>query len=324
MDDGNREILLTGATGFVGRSLYPSLAAAGYRVRCASRTPHRARKHWPDRHWVEMDVDDPASVRRALDGCQGAFYLVHQMADSSTYEEEEAKAAMTFVDSATTLGVERIVYLGGLKPSGEPKRHLRSRLVTGAILRSAEVSTVELRASMVIGYGSTSWQIVRDIARRLPLMLCPRWLRNKTEPVAIDDAVVALMAALELDVRGSQWFAIPGPEALTFQECIERAARAMGRNPVMIDIPVLSPRISSYWLRVVTGANYHVARALAEGLKDDLLADSDEYWDLIGHHQRIGYNQAVHNALRAENEPGWRRRSDERRRQSRGDRRHRP
>lgn len=291
------EVLLTGATGFVGRELYPVLDEAGYRVRCTSRTPEKARERWPGRRWVEMDVGNPSTVVRALDGCRSAYYLVHRMVDTPEFEEQEMRAAMTFLDAATEAGVERIVYLGGLKPLSEPARHLRSRLVTGAILRSGEVTTVELRASMIIGAGSASWRMVRDVATRLPVMLCPKWLNNETEPVAIADVKVALKAALQMEVDASTWFAIPGPDRLTFRECIERVCDQIGNRPVMIDVPVLTPRLSSYWLRFVTGVDYHLARALAEGLKDDLVAESDEFWERIGHGERLSYDEAVRRAL---------------------------
>lgn len=299
--DTGREVLLTGATGFVGNALFPVLKRAGYSVRCATRTPHRAQKRWPERNWVRMDVEDSDSVRQAMEGCQAAYFLVHRMADTPDYEEREARAAMHFLDAASVSSVGRMVYLGGVKPAGEPARHLRSRLITGAILRSGEVSTIELRASMVIGHGSTSWKIVRDLARRLPVMVCPRWLRNRTEPVAIDDVAVALMAALQLETDDSHWYGIPGPEVMEFQYCIRRAAELMGRSPTMLDVPVLSPRLSSYWLRLVTGADYHVAKALAEGLKDDLIADGEDFWSVIGHRDLVSYDESVRRALESEN-----------------------
>ncbi len=294
------EVLLTGATGFVGGALYPVLEEAGYRVRCATRNPDRAAQRWPGRRWVELDVEVPSSVRTALEGCQKAYYLIHRMVDSPDFEERETRAAMTFLDAATEAGVERIVYLGGIKPLAEPARHLRSRLVTGAILRSGEVTTVELRASMIIGPGSASWQMVRDVATRLPVMLFPKWLNNRMEPVAIEDVTVALKAALEMEVDKSRWFAIPGPERLSFRECIERVCDQIGNRPVMIGVPVLTPRLSSYWLRFVTGTDYHLARALAEGLKDDLVAESDEFWELIGHEDLMSYDEAVRRALSQE------------------------
>lgn len=298
--ENRKNVLLTGATGFVGNALYPVLNRSGYRVRCTSRNAERARKRWPGRQWVEMDVEEPTTVLRAMQGCDAAYYLVHRMADAADFEQREIRAAMTFLDAATRSGIERIVYLGGVKPMTEPMSHLRSRLVTGAILRSGEVSTIELRASMIIGSGSASWQMLRDVAFRLPVMLCPKWLHNKTDPVAIDDVKVALKAALEIDSEKSRWFAIPGPDRLTFRQCIERICDQVGRQPVMVDVPVLTPRLSGYWLRFVTRADYHLARALVEGLKDDLVADSDEWWDIIDHHHRVGYDEAVRRALSKE------------------------
>lgn len=297
------EVLLTGATGFIGQALYPVLIKAGYEVRCVTRNVKKARQTWPDRQWVEMDLDDGESVKKALHGCRGAYFLIHRMGEGVDYEEREAAGAMTFLDAATLVGVERIVYLGGVKPPGDPERHLRSRLVTGAILRSGEISTIELRASMIVGAGSESWRILRDIAMRLPVMLCPRWLKNRTEPVAIDDVKVALKEALCLEEEGSVVFDIPGPQVLTFRECIEAADRVLGLSPLMIDIPFLSPRLSSYWLKLVTGANFELARQLVENLKDDLLAQDGRYWELVGHENLVELEEAIRRALAHEEDP---------------------
>ena len=296
------QILLTGATGFVGRNLYPRLVERNYQVRCATRDAARAERKWPHRQWVQMDVERPVSLRRALQGCDAAYYLVHRMADVGDFESEEARGAMNFLEAATDLGVRRIVYLGGVRPAGQPAPHLRSRLVTGAILRSGEVSTVELQASMIIGPKSASWQILRDLAVRLPVMLCPRWLKNHTEPVAMDDAMAALLAAVELELEEGQsaTFPIPGPDILTFRQCIETVSALVGNRPWMVDVPFLTPRLSSYWLRVVTGADYHVAKALAEGLKDDLVADDDSYWERIDHRRRLPFREAAKRTLAAE------------------------
>ncbi|MFU8807472.1 MAG: NAD-dependent epimerase, partial [Bradymonadaceae bacterium] len=167
-------------------------------------------------------------------GCGSAFFLVHGMSDVGDFEKAETEAAMHFLDCATETGLERIVYLGGLKPARCVSTHLRSRLVTGAILRSGKVSTIELRASMIIGQESASWRMLRDIAVRLPVMVVPRWLHNRTQPVAIDDVTAALAGALMLETKGSTYYDIPGPETLTFHDCIRRVARLVGNRPVMI------------------------------------------------------------------------------------------
>lgn len=296
-------VLLTGATGFVGHALYPMLERHGFDVVCASRNPEKARQHYPERRWVHLDVKDPASIHKALQGCRSAVYLIHSMTDSKDFEAEESRSAMNFLDAASAHGVERIVYLGGLKPEGAVSAHLRSRLVTGAVLRGGDVSTIELRASMIIGRESESWKMLRDIAVRLPVMIIPRWLRHRTQPVAIDDVTQALVGALLMERADSAYFDIPGPEAMTFQECIRRVAQAVGHNPLMIPIPLLTPHLSSYWLRFVSGADYHVARQLVEGLRSDLLAEDDRFWGLIDHEELVPFDVAVSRALDADTTP---------------------
>jgi len=294
MDD---RVLLSGATGFVGRRLFPELRRRGYEVLCGSRNPEDARKRFPKRQWVELDVDRPETVERALEGCGAAFYLIHQMTDESNYLERERSAARGFVRAAEANDVGRIVYLGGVEPKGRPSKHLQSRLATGRVLRSGEPSTIELRASMIIGPGSASWRIVRDLAARLPAMILPSWTRTRTQPIWIEDVVEALVCALELEEEGPAWFDLPGPETLTVAEILERTARAMGNEPIAVDVPVLSPRISSYWLRFITGTDPQLARELVEGLRHDLLAESADYWERIGYKDLIPFDEAARRAL---------------------------
>ena len=176
-------VLLTGATGFVGRHLYPALLAAGCRVRCATRNVGQARRAHPDREWVHFDVERPDIVRAALEGCDAAFYLIHGMGQGADYPEREARSADNFVRAAEASGVRRIVYLGGVAPSGaRASKHLASRHRTGELLRAGAVSVIELRAAMIIGAGSASWTMVRDLAARLPAMVLPSWLRNPLAP----------------------------------------------------------------------------------------------------------------------------------------------
>jgi uncharacterized protein YbjT (DUF2867 family) len=293
-----RPVFLSGATGFIGRHLNPRLEAAGLEVRCGTRSVDKAQAKQPERKWVEFDVERPQTVRQALDGCGSAFYLVHQMATGGGYRERERKAAHAFVDAADEVGVERVVYLGGVAPEGQPSEHLGSRLQAGRILRGGDVSTIELRASMIIGPGSASWQIVRDLAARLPVMLLPSWTQSHSQPVYIDDVVEALLGALMLDEPGSRWFDIPGPEVMTIEEIIERTARLLGgQGPRRLRVPLLSPKLSSYWLRFVTGTDLNVARELVEGLKSDLLAESDEFWAIIDHLERVGFDEATRRTL---------------------------
>ncbi len=295
-----KSVLLTGATGFVGRHLYPRLLDEGLAIRCATRSPERARNNHPNRHWVKLDVDDPSTLREALKGCGSAFYLIHQMTDGEGYEEREAQAARDFRAACEDAGVRRIVYLGGVAPTGKPSKHLASRLNTGRILRGGEVSTIELRASMIIGAESASWRICRDLAARLPLMLLPSWTQSKTEPLGIDDVVEALYGAWALPANhGSAWYDIPGPEALTIEAILDRTAAILGHRSHGISIPLLTPKLSSYWLRFVTRCDMHLARELVQGLKTDLLAQDDSFWDLIGHEDRLSFDEATRRAIHA-------------------------
>ena len=187
-----------------------------------------ARTREPALDWVQGDVADPASCARALDGCQAALYLVHGIGEGADYHRREVTAAATFAKAAAAAGVERIVYLGGVAPTGTGSEHLRSRLDVGEALRAGPVKTIELRASMIVGHGSLSWLIVRDLAARLPVMVLPRWLKSRTQPVAIDDVVIALVRALDLPLAASAWFDIPGPVTLSGKEILEETARVMG------------------------------------------------------------------------------------------------
>jgi uncharacterized protein YbjT (DUF2867 family) len=300
-------VLLTGATGFVGHAVYPALRRAGYDVRCMTRDATRAARHDPQRAWVSGDVDDEASIERALDGCDMAFYLVHGMAASGgSLRAHEVAQGERFARAAARVGVRRVVYLGGVAPAdGHGSAHLQSRLAVGEALRAGAVPTIELRASMIIGRGSLSWVIVRDLAARLPVMVLPRWLTSRTEPVAIDDVVAALVGALTVPLTASAWFDVPGPEALSGREILDRTATILGlHHPRMLEVPFLTPRLSSWWVRLVTRAEWSVAREVVVGLTDDLLARDDRYWALIGQGPRIGFDEAARRAVREEQRDG--------------------
>jgi len=290
----------------VGRAVRPALAAAGWRVRGLTRDAARARARAPELEWVQGDVADPAACARALAGCQAALYLIHEIGQGHDYHRREVAEAAGFARAAATAAVGRIVYLGGVEPRGGPEgtsEHLRSRLDVGAALRAGRVPTVELRASMIVGHGSLSWMIVRDLAARLPVMVLPSWLRSRTEPVAIDDVVVALVRTLDMPLDASAWFDLPGPERLSGREVLERAARALdlGR-PRVLSVPLLTPRLSSLWVRFVTRARWSVAREVVVGLTSDLLAHDDRLWGLLDppHPRRLTFAEAARRAVDAE------------------------
>ena len=303
MTTSERTLLLTGATGFVGGAVRPALARAGWHVRCLTRNATRARGRAPGLDWVEGDVGDPASCARALDGCGAALYLVHGIGEGADYHGRERAAASTFAAAAARAGVARIVYLGGVAPTGGStgSEHLRSRLDVGEALRAGPAPTIELRASMIVGFGSLSWLIVRDLAARLPVMVLPRWLKSRTQPIAIDDVVIALVRALDLPLAGSAWFDLPGPVTLSGKEILEETARIMGlKHPRMIGVPLLSPHLSSLWVRFVTRAKWSVAREVVVGLTEDLLAADDRFWGLVDHPNRLAFAEAARRALDAE------------------------
>jgi uncharacterized protein YbjT (DUF2867 family) len=293
-------VLVTGATGFVGQHLLPELYRAGLHPVCVSRNPERARQDFPGREFRFMDVLQAESIAPAMRDCQAAVYLVHSMATGGDYETLERQGAESFREAAEEVGLSRIVYLGGVPPSGEPSPHLRSRLATGEILRSGSVSTLELRAAMIVGHGSESWRIVRDLASRLPFMLLPRWLDSLSEPIGIDDVVLAITRALTLPVYGSHAYALPGPERLSAREIIRRAAAILGHNPRMYRVPFVSPRLSSYWIRLVTSANRHIAEALVEGLRSDLLAEGESFWEHFADEPRTSFDEAARRAFARE------------------------
>ncbi len=286
-------VLLTGATGFVGTSLYPRLIEQGFEVRCATRRPDAALDRFPDRQWVEFDVERPETLLPAMQGCTAAIYLIHQMGGGKGYRKREQQSTTAFLKAADESGIHRIVYLGGVAPSGKPSQHLASRLETGQILRSGVISAIELRASMIIGAQSASWQIVRDLSARLPIMLLPKWTQTRLQPIYIDDVVSALVGALTLEQEDSRWFDIPGPEILSVEEILTRTSKILGHDVIRFRVPFLSPKFSSYWLNFITQCDIFLARELVQGLKSDLVAQDDIFWDRIKHPGRTPFDEAA-------------------------------
>jgi uncharacterized protein YbjT (DUF2867 family) len=296
-------IVIAGASGFVGSHL---VSALGDReVRCGSRDPVRAQRRDPRRTWVSLDLDRPETLEGALDGADALVFLVHSLGaghsqDLIAHEEQTARRVL---DAATRAGVRRVVYLGGPQPQGFGSAHLSARLRTGEILRSGAPSTIELRASMIIGYGSESWQICRDLAFRLPVMVAPRWTERRTQPIGIADVVVALVAAIDDPLTGSAVFDLPGPETLSARQILARIGAHAGFRPIMFPVPLLTPRLSSLWLRFVTQADYEVARQLVDGFGGDLLCEEPGYWGRLPGWSRTPLDEASASALADEPAP---------------------
>jgi len=264
-------VLLTGASGYVGGRLIPLLERQSVTLRCLARTPDKLRPLVQDStQVVKGDVLDPPSLVRALHGVHTAYYLVHLMTDSKDFEKEDRQAATNFADAARKAGVRRIVYLGGLGDDADQNLspHLRSRHEVGEILRASGVETIEFRAGMVVGAGSLSYQLMKSLTDRLPVMICPRWLTTATQPVAVDDVLAYLLAARELPPGESRTFEIGGPDVLTYADLIREYARQKGLRRWLIFVPVLTPYLSGLWLALVTPAKFEVGRHLIEGLKN--------------------------------------------------------
>lgn len=295
-----RTLLLTGATGFVGGHLLTELRRRGWQVRAASRNPDRARAQRTADEWVRLDLDDPSTLAGALEGCEAAVYLVHAMGSGPGYVEREARAARGFALAAANAGLQRVVYLGGVAPHGEASRHLASRMQAGELLRAGSVPCVELRAGMIVGLGSESWRIVRDLAVRLPAMLLPRWLGSRSQPIAIEDVVYALAESLEIEVEGPRVYDLPGPEVLSARDILTRVCLQRGVRPFMVGVPVVTPWLSSWWIRLVTRADFEIARELVHGLANDLVAEGPGFWAERPEHVRVPFDEAAGRALTAE------------------------
>ena len=297
----SEQLLLTGATGFIGSRVYRGLQDDGWSVACLTRRADEARRKWPNRAWVEGAAEDGEALARAMDGCRVAFYLIHGLGDLQPgWVDREISTAERFARAAALAGVERIVYLGGVAPAGTPSLHLQARLQTGQALRAGQVPCTELRAAMIIGAGSASWTIVRDLAARLPVMVLPAWLSHRSEPVAVDDVVAALVRSARLAWPGSDFWDLSGPEALSGEEILLRVAACLGRKPLLLHVPFVTPRLSSHWIRLVTRTDHRLAAELVEGLTSDLLAIHPGFWAAAGLPTPMGLEKAAMQALAAE------------------------
>ena len=268
-------ILLTGASGYIGRRLLRTLEDDGRAVRCLARRPEGVAAGRATTEVVAGDCLDEASLLAAMDGVDQAFYLVHSMTSGPGFAALDRQAAANFGRAAARAGVGRIVYLGGLGDDPQSlSTHLKSRLESGEALREAGVPVVEFRASVVIGAGSLSFEMISALVERLPVMICPRWVDTSTQPVAIDDVLAYLRAALDLPAGRGAVFEIGGPEVVSYGGMMREYARLRGLRRYLIPVPVLTPRLSGLWLRLVTPAQARVGRALVEGLRNPTVVRS--------------------------------------------------
>ncbi|WNF25625.1 SDR family oxidoreductase [Streptomyces sp. C11-1] len=274
--------LVTGATGYIGGRLVPALLDSGHRVRALARTPRKLRDYpWVDRvEVVRGDVTDAESLAEAMRDVDVAYYLVHALGSGADFEETDRKAARTFGEQARAAGVRRIVYLGGLTPAGVPERelspHLRSRAEVGRILLDSGVPTAVLRAAVVIGSGSASFEMLRYLTERLPLMITPSWVRTRIQPVAVRDVIRYLVGCASLPDEVNRTFDIGGPDVMTYRDMMQRYAR-VARLPrrLILPVPVLTPTLSSRWVGLVTPVPSSIARPLTESLRHEVVCRED-------------------------------------------------
>ncbi|MGE3277664.1 MAG: SDR family oxidoreductase [Vicinamibacterales bacterium] len=270
-------ILLTGATGYVGGRLLTALVDRGLRVRCLARDPARlAQRVPPGVEVVRGDVTDRASLDAALAGMDAAYYLVHSMGDATGFEARELAGARHFADAAAAAGIGRLIYLGGLGDPAQPlSPHLRSRQDVGRILRASGVPTLEFRASIVIGSGSLSFELVRALTEHLPVMVTPRWVSVLAQPIGIQDLIAYLVEALEVPLDGELVVEIGGADQVSYVDMMREYATRRGLRRIMIPVPLLTPRLSSLWLGLVTPVYARVGRKLIESIRHPTVVTTD-------------------------------------------------
>jgi len=292
--------LVFGASGYIGTNLVPHLQAAGWQVRAAAR--NRKVLEARDWHGVELaraDALHPMSLAPALQGIDIAYYLVHSMAAGANFGALDVKAAQNFAQAAQAAGVLRIVYLGGLIPPDADSEHLLSRAQTGGALRAGSVPVTEIRAGIIVGPGSAAYEVIRDLVNHLPLMLTPRWVQSRSRPIALDNLLVYLERLPLLDAAAGRIFDAAGHEMLSYEDLMRQYGAVVGKRPRIIAVPLLTPRLSSYWLALVTAVPAPIARALIGGLKHDLSADTTAIEELVPQ-RLLTFKESVHVALDAE------------------------
>ena len=283
-------VLLTGATGFIGGRLLHALDKKGYRVRCLVRIGEQFKPTLPLEQETEIvyaDLLQPETLEAALKGIDAAYYLVHSMGGRSPQETREfaqrdRRAATNFVTAADSAGLKRIIYMGGLGETGDDlSEHLSSRQEVGAILQSGKVRTTMLRAAVVIGAGGASFEIIRYLVERLPVMLTPQWVRTRCQPIAIENVIEYLVGCLEHPETAGQSYDICGPDILTYGEMMQTYARVRGLKRTLISIPGFSPHLSSYWVDLITPVPSGIVVPLIEGLKNEVVCRDNRIRDIV-------------------------------------------
>jgi uncharacterized protein YbjT (DUF2867 family) len=293
-------VLVTGATGYIGGRLVPRLLEAGYQVRCLVRDADRLQgRSWSDQvDIVEADALRPETLPAAMAGVWATYYLIHSLSDTKEYRERDIIVARNFGDAAKAAGIERIIYLGGLgDPEAQLSVHLRSRQETGAALREAGVPVTEFRAAVIVGSGSLSFEMIRYLAERLPVMICPRWVYTRIQPTAIEDVLSYLVGALEVPESAGRIIEVGGADVLTYGDMMKGYAQVRGLRRLLIPVPVLTPRLSAHWVHWMTPVNAGIVYPLIEGLRNEVVVRDDTAERLFPDIEPVGYDTAVRRAL---------------------------
>lgn len=288
-------ILVLGATGYIGGRLVPRLLQAGYSVRVMARSPLKAQgKAWPGVEIVQGDVLETADIDRACEGIHILYYLVHSMsAGEADFEGRDRIGARNVAEAAARAGVGRIIYLGGLGNRGSATSpHLRSRHEVGSILRSGSVPVTEFRAAVIIGSGSASFEMIHHLVNRLPVMVCPRWVNVRTQPISIRDVIRYLLDCLGLPETTGRTIDIGGPDVLTYREMMLTTARSLGLRRLIYTVPVLTPRLSSYWVNLISPIPFSLARSLIESLRHETVCEDPSGMELFAF-RPMGFREAV-------------------------------
>lgn len=298
-------ILVTGATGFIGRRLVPALLEEGHDVRAMTRRPEA---YDGPGEPVAGNVDDPESLSAALEGVEVAYYLVHSL-DDADFERKDAEAARDFGAAAAEQGVAQIIYMGGLGDDGDLSAHLRSRREVESLLGEAGVPVTVLRAAIVVGAGGISWEITRQLVKNLPAMVVPKWAATKTQPIAVDDVVRYLVGVCGKEAALGQVFEVGGPDQLTYIDMLRVAAEIdNGRTVPIIQVPVLTPGLSSRWLALVTDVDVTTGRNLIDSMGTEVVVTEQRIREIVPG-EPMGYAEAVRQALRESGPKGSRSRS---------------
>lgn len=305
-----RRIALTGATGYIGGRLAPRLLEAGFAVRCLVRLPKKLEsREWARQPQAEIrasNLEDTAAVARDLEGCEAAFYLVHSMNSAgSAYARHDEELARRFAEAARTAGVPRIIYLGGLGETGRDlSEHLRSRREVEQSLASTGVPVTVLRAAMIIGSGSASFEILRYLVERLPAMVTPKWVQTECQPIAVSNVIRYLVGVLDAPATTGRVFDIGGSDVLSYREIMQIMAEERGlRRRWIVPVPVLTPKLSSYWIHLVTPIGHSIAKPLAEGLRNPVICRENAIRELVPQ-QLLGVRESIRAALRQVSENG--------------------